>query len=55
MELFKDCVACASRRLGCHSDCEKYARDKARCDEVKNARFKMQERNDAIYEVLKRR
>ena len=55
MELFKDCAGCADRTLGCHSKCEKYAKDKARCEEVRHARFKSHENDDAIHDVLKRR
>ena len=55
MNLFKDCVACTSRELGCHSKCEKYAKDKARCDKVRRTRFESHEHEDALYEILKRR
>ena len=53
MNLFSCCVACASRRVGCHSDCERYAEDKAICEKVNKARKAVQANEDAIYEVAK--
>lgn len=55
MELFKDCVGCTRRYVGCHSKYETHARDKARSEEIRRARFKLKEREDAIHDVLRRR
>lgn len=29
LTLFKDCIDCKKRYVGCHSECESYLRDKA--------------------------
>ena len=53
MNLFKCCVACTARRVGCHSDCKRYADDKAICEKVNKVRKTVQANEDAVFEVTR--
>lgn len=38
MSLFKECQGCTDRVVGCHSKCERYAREAERNEKIKAAR-----------------
>lgn len=40
MKLFKSCIDCQDRYLGCHSKCPKYLKDKLKNDLTKKNRHK---------------
>ena len=54
MVLFKDCVGCERRYVGCHSKCEEHARDRAILEEINRVRKTVQANEDAVFEVIKR-
>ena len=50
MGFFKACKGCGSRFHGCHSQCDKYKREKAEYDRLKNAESQKKETARGLYD-----
>jgi hypothetical protein len=38
--MFKECITCTKRHIGCHNTCESYLRDKEKCERIKELKQK---------------
>lgn len=50
MALFKECHGCTDRVVGCHSKCERYAREKERNDAILAAKRADRDTRDYTYD-----
>ena len=45
------CYGCEERKVGCHSTCERYLKEKEELDSIREEKYKRQERSNLIWDT----